>query len=117
MSIKYPEDILAEILKVPPETIGNVELTLEAPAEVGSGGYFRRGMFDLRLTFEFLTADSHIWNRFKDSWLSGNSRFGSIHLVSWETEYGYDLGGRLARIQAILLRGEESNNLIKAFTA
>ena len=112
-----PEDILAGILKVPPGTIGNVELTLIAPSIIASGNYFCRAMFDRRLTFEFLTADSHVWNNLKDSWLFGNSSFGSIHLVSWETEYGHDLSGRLARIQAMLLRGEESNNLIEAFTS
>ena len=112
-----PEDILAGILKVPPGTIGNVELTLIAPSIIASGNYFCRGMFDRRLTFEFLTADSHVWNNFQDSWLFGNSGFGSIHIVSWEMECGYDLNGRLARIQAMLLRGEESNNRIEAFTS
>lgn len=114
---KHPEDILAEILKVPPGTIGNVELTLIAPSRIESGNYFCRALFDRRLTFEFLTADSRVWNNLQDSWLFGNSSLGSIHLVSWEMECGYDLNGRLARIQAMLLRGEESNNLIKAFTS
>lgn len=124
MSKKFPEDVLAEILGIPSHNIGNVILTAGTNSELFnySEPHFVGGRLNLQLSFNIVAKDRELFKHIEESYILENDAFGTLRLVSWNAElltWNADTlmpwVNWLAKGEAILLRGSETESIVRSF--
>ena len=117
MSKKFPEDVLAEILGIPSHNIGNVILTAGTNSELFnySEPHFVGGRLNLHLSFNIVAKDRELFKHIEESYSLENDAFGTLRLVSWNADTLIPWVNWLAKGEAILLRGSETENIVRSF--
>jgi len=116
MSKKFPEDVLAEILGIPSHNIGNVNLTAGTNSELFnySEPHFVVGRLNLHLSFNIVAKNRELFKHIEESYILESNTFGSFRLIRWSIE-AIRGGNWLVSCGATLLRGSETENIVRSF--
>lgn len=112
---KSPEDVLAGILKLSPESVGDLGLRACASSYLAAdhpAPAFLRGRVERNIDFKIVAKDRADYKHLEDAFQMGQG-FGSLHLVSWSVQLASNYW--LVSAEAVLLRGAETKLLIHSF--